>query len=393
MDKLTVLAVHNRYRLAGGEDSVFESEVTMLRKNGHRVIEYVRGNKEIDSFGMLHKLLLPFTSIFSFKTYREIKRIVKREGVDVVHIHNTTTLISPSVFRAARKCNVPAVQTLHNFRMICPGGILCREGGICEECIDRGFSPAIKKGCYRNSKIQTFILSTAMRIHTLLGTYRHAHYIALTEFNREKLLSADKKGRKFSAERIFVKPNFKTVDRSSDETERKKQIVFVGRLEWLKGVRVLLEAWREIKDYELIIYGDGPLREECEGTVRDNFLDNVKIMGAAPNSEVISVISESAALILPTQCYEGFPVTIVEALACATPVLTSDIGNPAQLIDDGVTGYKFNARSAESIREAVGKLDGSNLYGSCRRVYEESYTEKANYSRLIEIYEKIGAKK
>lgn len=390
MGALTVLAVHNRYKLAGGEDAVFANEVAMLKKNGHKVIEYTRDNKEIDSFGFFRKLCLPFASIFSRKTYKDVKRIIKKEGVDIVHIHNTTTLISPSVFRAARKCGVPAVQTLHNFRMVCPNGILCREAGICERCVEAGgYSPAIKLGCYRDSKIQTLILSTVMRLHTFFGTYRRAYYIALTDFNKEKLLSADKKQKRFSPDRIFVKPNFKAVDTQPESAERKKQIVFVGRLEWLKGVRVLLDAWRDINGYELILYGDGPLREECEATVEKYGLSNVKVMGSVPNGEVLREISRSAALILPTQCYEGFPVTIAEAFACATPVLTSNIGNPAMLVTDGVTGYTFDAKSPKSIVEAVGKLQNARLYENCREVYEKKYTETANYTRLLSIYEKI----
>lgn len=390
MGALTVLAVHNRYKLAGGEDAVFANEVAMLKKNGHKVIEYTRDNKEIDSFGFFRKLYLPFASIFSRKTYKDVKRIIKKEGVDIVHIHNTTTLISPSVFRAARKCGVPAVQTLHNFRMVCPNGILCREAGICERCVEAGgYSPAIKLGCYRDSKIQTLILSTVMRLHTFFGTYRRAYYIALTDFNKEKLLSADKKQKKFSPDRIFVKPNFRVSDKTPSLTNRNPVIVYAARLDENKGIKILLDSWREIKDFELVVCGEGPLADWCREFIEENSITNVNLHGHVNNSEVVELLSESSALILPTQWYEGFPVSIVEAFACATPVLASDIGNPSNIITEGVTGFKFDPKNPKSIIDAVKRLKGSCLYKNCRDVYEEKYTETANYRELLSIYEEI----
>lgn len=135
--KQKILLVHNYYKIPGGEDSVVFNEKKLLEEHGHEVILYTRSNSEIDKFGICKKFALLFTSVFNRKTYRDIKKIIRKEKIDIVHVHNTLSLISPSVFYAARECGVPVVQTIHNFRMICPGATLYRNGNVCEECLEK----------------------------------------------------------------------------------------------------------------------------------------------------------------------------------------------------------------------------------------------------------------
>ena len=150
MSKKKVLMVHNFYQIGGGEHTVYKNEVNMLRENGHEVVEYTRSNDELKQ-SKLKFLLLPFTTIWSIKTYREVKKIIKEQNIEIVHCHNTFPLISPSVYYAARKKKVPVVQTIHNFRFLCPGAIFYRDGRICEECREKqNFKSALKHKCYRN---------------------------------------------------------------------------------------------------------------------------------------------------------------------------------------------------------------------------------------------------
>ena len=158
MNKPSILIVHNYYQIPGGEDTVVANEKKMLEDNGHKVVLYTRNNNEIKTMNVFQKILLPFTSIYSFKTAREIKRIIKEENIDIVHVHNTLSLISPSVYYAAVKMNKPVVQTIHNFRMLCPGATFYRDGHICEDCVSKGLRCSLKHKCYRNSFIQIFIL-------------------------------------------------------------------------------------------------------------------------------------------------------------------------------------------------------------------------------------------
>ena len=130
--KPTVLIVHNYYQIPGGEDTVVANEKDMLESRGHKVILYTRNNLELKELGIKQKVLLPFTTVYNLRTYQEIRRIIKEKKVDIVHVHNTLNLISPSVYYAAFSMKVPVVQTVHNFRLLCPNAIFYRNHHICE---------------------------------------------------------------------------------------------------------------------------------------------------------------------------------------------------------------------------------------------------------------------
>lgn len=185
MKKKKVLMVHNFYQIGGGEHTVFKNEVDLLRQHGHEVIEYTRNNNELKQ-NKLKLVLLPFTTIWSWKTYNDIRRIIKDNHINIVHCHNTFPLISPSVYYAARSMKVPVIQTIHNFRLLCPNGSFFCDGEICEKCNETGsFRSALQNNCYRNSKIQTLVLVAMLKFHRWIGTYQKISYIFLTKFNRE----------------------------------------------------------------------------------------------------------------------------------------------------------------------------------------------------------------
>lgn len=377
--KQTILIVHNYYQIPGGEDTVVANEKKLLENYGHKVVLYTRHNNELKNMGKVRRLFLPFTTIYNPRTSRDIKRIIKEQKIDIVHVHNTLNLISPSVYYAARKYGVPVVQTIHNFRLLCPGATFYRDGHICEDCISKGLGCAVKHSCYRGSKIQTLICVMNTWIHRFIGIYGKINYICLTEFNKEKLLQL----KQIKPERVFVKPNF--VEGVENVGER-SGFIFVGRLDELKGIRVLVEAWRLIgaDAPRLTICGTGPLEEWCKEQTEGL---NVVMKGFIPNEEAKKLISQSRALILPTLWYEGFPMSIVEAYAMGTPVICSDLGNASSVVEEGVTGWKFKAGSAEGLAEKV--RGWRELSESVRHVFKEKYTVEGNYEMLNRIYRDI----
>lgn len=385
--KLKILIAHNYYQISGGEDSVVKNERRMLEENGHEVIFYSRSNAEIKSFSFYKKILLPFTSIFSVKTYREVKQLIKQEQIDVLHVHNTLSLISPSIYYAAFSCKIPVVQTVHNFRLVCPNALLYRDGHVCEECLQGGLKCALKHRCYRNSFLQTFVSVCVLKFHRMVGTYGKINYICLTEFNREKLLEL--KG--IPAERVFIKPNF--VEGSNEiipYEQRKKQFLFAGRPEKIKGIQVLLDAWRQIKEYDLIICGTSNEMEWCRNYVLEHDLKNVHILGKVDNIEVRKIMAESLALILPTQVYEGFPMAIVEAFSCGTPVIGSNIGNVGRIIGNGEDGLLFQFDSPQELINKVYTCVKLNAVNNCFSRYKKSYDEESNYAILKQIYADVS---
>lgn len=382
--KQKVLIVHNYYQIPGGEDTVVANEKKLLEENGHKVVLYTRHNSELKTFSKFQKLLLPFSTIFSMKTYKEVKALIKKEQIDVVHVHNTLNLVSPSVYYATLACKVPVVQTIHNFRLLCPGATFFRDGKICEDCVSKGLACAVKHKCYRGSTLQTLACVMSTGIHRMTGIYGKLNYICLTAFNKEKLLQL----KQIKPEKVFIKPNF--VEQSCQVIpygERKEQFIYAGRLDQLKGIEILLKAWKSYpSDREkIVICGTGPMEAWCREFVEEHQLDNVELKGFVENSAVKKMISESKALILPTQWYEGFPMTIVESYAAGTPVIASNLGNAGSLVEEGVSGWKFKADSAEALTEVLKKASGDQK--GLDQSYVEKYSVESNYEQLRNIYE------
>ena len=386
--KQNILIVHNYYQIPGGEDTVVANEKKMLEEHGHKVILYSRNNAELKQMSKFQKLFLPITTVFNPRTYKEIKRLIKSENIDIVHVHNTLNLISPAVYYAARAMKVPVVQTVHNFRLVCPGATFYRDGHICEDCVKSGLWCAVEHKCYRDSRMQTLACVISSWFHRMTGIYGKMNYICLTEFNRSKLLELNQ----IKPEKVFIKPNF--VDSNGTfvpEKSRENQFVFAGRLDKLKGIDILFEAWKRMGNIapRLVVCGTGPMEEWCKEFVQQNQV-NIELRGFVSNIEIRKLIANSKALVLPTQWYEGFPMSIVEAFSVGTPVICSDLGNAGILVIEGITGAKFAACSSEELIGAVKRMKAyKNIYCSTYEMYEQLYTEKQNYKHLIEIYQKV----
>ncbi len=238
---MKILIVHNRYQIPGGEDQVAAQEAELLRAHGHQVLTYSRDNGELKTFSLWQKLALPFWTLYNPKTYRDIRRLVRENKIDVVHVHNTLMLVSPAVYYGALRGGAAVVQTIHNFRLLCPGATFYRDDQVCEDCLKKGLSCALKHKCYRGSFSQTLCCVLSMKLHRATGIYKKLTYICLTEFNKKKLLRLNG----LKPEQIFVKPNAVSVPEALvPGLERQDRVLFASRLEDLKGIRVLLEAWR-----------------------------------------------------------------------------------------------------------------------------------------------------
>ena len=383
---MKILQVHNYYQIPGGEDTVVANEKKLLEDHDQEVIQYSRNNSELKEFSMARKLLLPFTTIFNLKTYKEIKQIIKEQGVDIVHVHNTLNLISPAVYYAALSCKVPVVQTVHNFRLLCPGATFYRDGHICEDCLEHGLGCAVKHGCYRGSKAQTLVCVLSTWVHRMTGVYGKLNYICLTEFNKKKLLSL----KQIKPEQVFIKPNFVVNEISVIPYEdRPNQYIFAGRLDKLKGIDLLLKAWKQMGDNapKLIVCGTGQMEDWCKEFIAKNKLRNIEMRGFVPNHEAKRLIANSQALILPTQWYEGFPMTIVEAYSVGTPVIGSDMGNVGSIIEEDLTGWKVKHDKVDELEKAVSKVYDITEKVICR--YKTEFTDKSNMHNLLSVYRRI----
>ena len=402
MKQYRILQVHNFYQIPGGEDVVVRNEKRLLEEHGHKVYTYYRSNKELEKKSIVGKSILPFTAIYSFKTAREVKKIIKDNHIDIVHVHNTLTMVSPSVFYAAFACKVPVVQTLHNFRMLCPAGSFFRDNVICEECVTKGMKCAVEHKCYRNSKVQTIVSAMILWIHRKLGTYKKVNFICLTEFNRQKLLDAidkgTKKGKIINSSKVYIKPNFTFAEGIVPNTEKGEEeyFLFAGRVEALKGVDIAIKAFEQIPDKQLYIAGDGPMMGEMKNYVNMHNIKNIKFLGYLQKEEMSEKFYHAKAVIMTSQCYEAFAMTIAEAYSYGVPVIAGRVGNMDGMVKDGATGIKFEYNSADDLAEKVQefeRMDIATLKENARSFYQNRLRPEDNYQKLIEIYTDITQNK
>ena len=392
--KLRILQVHNAYQIPGGEDVVVANEKKLLEMNGNEVFSYSRNNDELKTMNAFQKLLIPFTAVYSFKTYREVKKLIRENKIDIVHVHNTLMVVCPSVFYAAFHCHVPVVQTLHNFRMLCPAGSYFRGDRICEECSEKGLQCSLKYGCYRGSKAQTFVSAAILKIHRMLGTYRKVNFICLTEFNREKLSRLNEGGKQIvDMKKVYIKPNFTFQEGISGEVQKAGDyFLVVGRVEALKGIDVVVKAFEKIPDQKLIVAGDGPMMAEMKAYIKDHNMSNVKFAGYLDKAKVQEKYRGAKAVIMASQCYEAFAMTIAEAYSNAVPVIAGNVGNLANMVEEGVTGIKFVYDSPDDLAAKILKyntMDIAKMKQNAKTFYEKRLKPEDNYRILEEIYHKI----
>lgn len=390
MNREKILLVHNYYQITGGEDTVVANEKKMLENNDHKVILYTRNNAELQS-GILAKLLLPFVAVFNPRTFFEIRKIIRKEQIDIVHVHNTLTLISPAVFYAACSMGVPVVNTLHNFRMECASADFYRDGKICEDCLKKGVVCALKHKCYRNSFLQTLVNIGITGIHRCLGIYRKVYFICLSEFNREKLLDLNKKYKNsIDPEKVFVKPNF--TFESNINTERKipkkdSYYLYIGRMEKIKGVYKIIKAF-ETNGKSIIMIGDGTEYEKLKKYIERKKLQNICLVGYVDHSRINEYLANAKALIAASQWYETFGMVVIEAYASHVPVIVGDIGNIGDLVQDNLTGRKFTYNSVNNLNRVIDEFEQKPISGeSGYQLYCEKYNEKSNYEQLRDIYQ------
>jgi glycosyltransferase involved in cell wall biosynthesis len=367
------------------------NERRLLERRGIEVFSFDRCNDDIDDASLMAKTTMAANTIWSQRSRRELRQVLRRVRPDLVHVHNTFSMISPSIYGACKAEGVPVVQTLHNFRFFCPAALLLRDGKPCESCLEKSLLQSVRYRCYRGSLSATATLATMLTLHRLIGTYSRDidRYIILTQFGRGKAIKGG-----IPHEKLLVKPNF-LPDPPAPGLGGGGYVTYVGRLLEGKGGETLVRAWRQLPSVKLKIVGDGALRSELEAMARRENL-NIEFVGMQPKAEVLAVIANAELLIMPSECYEGFPMVIAESFACGTPVLASRIGSMEELIEEGVTGRKFTAGDPQELADGVrGMLTDEfglrRMRLNARAYFDKHLTEQQNFQQLMNIYSGVLA--
>jgi len=397
--EMKILLVHNRYQQPGGEYISMLAEEGVLRAAGHRLVEYIRHNDEIKDYGLGSKATLPLRTVWARDSYREIKALLARERPDLAHFQNTFPLISPAPYYACREAGVPVVQTLHNYRLLCPGATFQREGRLCEDCLGRNPWRGVLHGCYRDSRAATAAVTLMLSVHRWLGTWSKMVdcYTAETEFARAKFIEGGLPAEKIVVKPAFVYPDPMAVNHQSSIANHKSpqgSALFVGRLSPEKGVATLLAAWQRLgNSIPLRVVGDGPLQAELEGYARQHGLSDVFFHGRLNPEQTLAAMKGSRFLVVPSEWYETFGRVAVEAFACGVPVIASRLGAMQEIVEDGRTGLHFTPGDPDHLAAKVEWAwthpeEMAAMGRAARAEYEAKYTAERNYQMLVEIYER-----
>jgi glycosyltransferase involved in cell wall biosynthesis len=383
---MRILLAHCRYRQRGGEDAVFDIERAQLTAAGHVVESVELNNDEMSTDDVFSRLQAGVATVWSRKGTQAVRRVLEHFRPAVMHVHNFFPQMSPRIYHVAKAAGVPVVQTLHNYRLLCANAMFLREGRVCEDCTGGRYYRAVLHRCYRDSCAASAAVAAMQSVHHGLGTFRHKvdRYIALSQFARGRFIAGG-----LPAERVVVKPNSLAADPGPGGGEG-GHALFVGRLSPEKGVLNLLAAWHAVPGLQLLIAGDGPLRQEVERQSAA-FGGRVRVLGQVAPTDVCTLMQQASILVMPSEWYEGFPMTIVESYACGTPVVAARIGSLAEVVLDGETGAHFDPGRAQALSQAVlnlayhpARLRAMRV--AARKRFEQHYTGVQNVAALEQIY-------
>lgn len=380
---MIVLSVHNSYQIRGGEDKSTSSERELLKEFGIEVITFDKTNHDITGIRKFYQM---FLFLFNFKVFFEIRQIIKKRNVDVVHVQNFFPLISPSVFFAAKSLGVPTLMTIRNYRLFCSNGLFYRDNNVCTKCINNRFNfYALLYACYRDSRLQSMYMAFLFWFYSVIGAWKKVDkFVLLTEFQKKLFLENG-----FSPSKLVVKGNFVS-DQICPADGKKKQVLFVGRISEEKGIKDLIKLWSEVgvnTDLNLVIAGEGPLYDWLKEASQK--LPNVKVLGQVEYDTVYKLMAESTALIFTSNWFEGMPRTIIESYACGTPVISNNLGAMSSMIIDGKTGFKYNSLSQlrDLLQQVIDDQDQFiQMKEACIEEYKQKYEKKKNALDLITIY-------
>jgi glycosyltransferase involved in cell wall biosynthesis len=374
-----ILQVHTRYRMAGGEDTVVASHRQLLREANHEVRSLEFANPTGRSASAAQLGLAPWNPIAA----RHLNASLRDWRPQVAHVHNTWFAASPSVVGSLRSARIPAVMTLHNYRLTCVNGQLLRDGRPCEMCVGDSIWNGVRFRCYRDSLAASAIAAATIGVSHRMRTFENGinRFLVFTQFQRDLMIRAG-----LPEKRIEIVPNF-VIDPGPRQNPPSQSdvLLYVGRLSPEKGVDKLVEAWARspLEGLRLMVVGDGPLRPELAARQVPGLI----LSGRLSHREVEHEMLKARALLYPSICYEGQPLVLLEAMASGLPIVAPRVGGVGATL--GAAAIWVGDGDWEDGLAAVAETrdeDLDSLGTSSRKRYLEEFVPAKTLGRLREVY-------
>jgi glycosyltransferase involved in cell wall biosynthesis len=385
-----ILFLHNRYIHHGGEDVVVQREATLLRRAGHDVRVVIVDNGDINVLDRVHLVGVLRDSAWSWPSYQTIHSLCKSWMPDVVHVHNYWFLLTPSIFSAIRDTGCPVVVSLHNFRALCPAGVMMRRGKPCEECVGRSPWRGIAHRCYHDSAFASALVARMSLTAKRRGVWQCGvdRYLTPSQWARNVYIRGG-----FPEGLVAVHSHHVVEQAKSEAPRTPSSVVFVGRVSEEKGVQVLIDAWKQLRDrrsIELILVGDGPLLAPLRlDTNLTQF--GIRLRGHLGRKEVSDQIARSIALVQPSLCQETFGLSILEAFNQGKPVIASEIGALPELVQDGITGILAPPGDPQELSQRLqflidNRAHAREMGGRAQQLCNEDFGANDAYTRVLGHY-------
>jgi glycosyltransferase involved in cell wall biosynthesis len=384
---MKILQVHNFYRTRGGECGVVDAEKRLLESHGHTVTQFVADSNTLDKMTFSKKasifLQIPSNSEIALR----LKSCISEHRPDLAHVHNVFPMLSPSVYVALRRDSIPVVQTVHNYRFLCPNGLFYVNGKICEACQVKGYWEAVRNRCMHGSIATSALYAAAIAWGWHSGAFRSCVdlYVVLNAFVAEKLMAGG-----VPAEKIRVCGNFVS-DFAESPVAKKPYALYLGRLSSEKGLFTLIAAARSVPELPLKIAGTGPLEGDLRRAVREPGMEHIELIGHVSGESKRRLIAEALYTVVPSEWYENFPLSVVESLALGTPVIASRIGGLPELIKHEHTGLLFPAGDMRALAECLRRIihqasDIGEMAANALATAREQFSPQRHLEQLLTIY-------
>jgi glycosyltransferase involved in cell wall biosynthesis len=402
---MRILLANKFFRPGAGAETAFFATRRLLMDAGHEVIDFAMASdanlpspysrhfapeRSYEAGGSrLRRVRDALASVYSPAARHAIRRLIAEHRPDVAHLHNIYHQLTLSIVDELVEQGVPVVLTLHDYKIVCPGYTLYANGGRCRRCVTGHPFHAVRHRCVKGSRAASALASVETAIARARGSYRKVDAV----ISPSRFL-AEMAATQVPAERIHVIPNFLPVESLPTPlppADRERSVLFAGRLDEVKGIRPLLDAFlhHDTDGLRLVVAGDGPLRDLV--TAAADRSDKVDYVGRIDHDDVQRRLASSVALVLPALWEENNPMIVLEARAAGTPVIVSDGGGLPEMVEDGVDGLLCDARDPAAIARAVRRLAADDRLAhdmavAGRERFRRENTPSAHYERLMAIY-------
>jgi glycosyltransferase involved in cell wall biosynthesis len=387
---MRILLIYNEYIYGGGEDTSFFTLAELLKNHGHEVYLYTKSSKSIQK-NLISKLKVGVGMIFNSELLNDLSEVISHFEPDIVHLQNIYPLLNDSIYALFKERNLPVVQSIYNYRYVCPKMSLFRNGKVCTDCVRKIFPyPAVQHSCYNESAGASFAFGLSHSLYKFSGLYKNiTTFLFPSRFIQQFYLD----NVRIAKEQTKIIPNCYLPIKSKEIHKNKKDfILFYGRLTEEKGIPLLLNVAKKIPEIPIVIIGDGPLKDIVKNYSRKN--KNIMYKGVLKRNEIFGYLNNAKFVVMPSAWFDALPNVLIESFAHKKPVIAPDFGVFTDLIKDKITGLHYTYNDESDLKDKIEFLYnntelaeelGRNAYAE----YKQEYTSEIYYSRIENLYKNL----